>query len=118
MKMRYLGIVLTSILGVVSNSFAATTTDTGLVSKFWLKACSSSYCNPGWAFQLDEGMPNAIADRSCRLQYFYTIDDNVVKAIFLAKQNGYTVSIESAGCVSTYSNGTDAFYDIRAIFVE
>lgn len=90
------------------NAFALTTADQGHVDTVWT--------NGGlWAFTLQEGMANAIADRACRLEYFATDRDDVVKLVLFAKQNDLQIRVNSRRCLSTTGAGAGDFHRVEAV---
>ncbi len=68
-------------------------------------------------FTLQEGMPNAIADRACRIEAFASDRhaDVYTELILFAKQHNLLVRVTSQRCLSTNDNGVNAFHRFDAL---
>ncbi len=94
-----------------SAAMAATTQDAGNVGRIYAK-------NAGWWVELSTGMPNALADRTCRLELFFTASKNVVDVVVYAAQNALPVTVISTRCLSTPQAGANAYHLIETVWVD
>ncbi len=90
---------------------AAPTEDTGTVNSVFAK-------KEGWWVELTTGMPNAIADRTCRLELFFTDSDRVADLVLYAAQNALPVTVRSIRCQSSRAAGDDAYHLIDSVRVD